>query len=298
MYLPDAYGADGGGPDDGAAGEHEPVRDPRSAEPPRHVRLRPQEADRAVHRTLLERELRPDLPDPEPARRRGPRRAPAGEAARQAGSSCLLAHPEGPSGARAVARPPRQARARAVRAAAEALPRPRRPRGEQRRPDRARPDTSPGAPRHLRRDRAAAPEGHARAPGASVLPHPAPLRTAPESGDARVVRRNPRHAQPTGRARGAPHRSRLGGHHGVTDRRHPSRPRRGGNARALRGADPDAYREGRRVPPPLGQGLLLGDGGGRGNGDRARGLEAGGVPRPPRRVPLLLGLLRLTGLTP
>src|SRR5207247_2138905 len=100
-----------------------------------------------------------------------------------------------------------------------------------------------------------------RAPGASVLPHRAPLRTAPESGDARVVRRNPRHAQPAGRARGAPHRSRLGGHHGVTDRRHPSRPRRGGNARALRGADPDAYREGRRVPPPLGQGLLLGDGG-------------------------------------
>src|SRR5438034_10064421 len=177
MYLPDAYGADGGGPDDGAAGEHEPVRDPRGAEPPRHVRLRRQEADRAVHRTLLERELRPDLPDPEPTRRRGPRRAPAGEAARQAGSPRLFAHLEGPRGAPAVAGSTRAARTRAIRVAAEALPRPRRPRGEQRRPDRARPDTSPGAPRHLRRDRAAAPEGHARAPGASVLPHPAPLRT-------------------------------------------------------------------------------------------------------------------------
>src|SRR2546425_6158927 len=110
MYLPDAYGSDDGGPDDGAAGEHEPVRDPRGAEPPPHVRLRRQEADRAVHRALLERELRPDLSDPEPARRRGPRRAPAGEAARQASSSRLLAHPAGPSGARAAARPPPHAR--------------------------------------------------------------------------------------------------------------------------------------------------------------------------------------------
>src|SRR5437016_6985809 len=46
-------------------------------------RLRRQEAHRAVHRALLERELRPDLPDPEAARRRGPRQAPAGEAARR-----------------------------------------------------------------------------------------------------------------------------------------------------------------------------------------------------------------------
>ena len=48
------------------------------------VRLRREEADRAVDRPLLERELRPDLPDPEPASRRGVRRAPAREAARKA----------------------------------------------------------------------------------------------------------------------------------------------------------------------------------------------------------------------
>src|SRR2546422_5887999 len=74
-----------------------------------------------------------------------------------------------------------------------------------------------------------------------------------------------------------------------SDRRHPSRPRRGGNARALRGADPDAHREGRRVPPPLGQGLLLGDGGGRGNRDRPPRPEGRGAsPPPPPCSPFLL----------
>src|SRR5207249_11936096 len=118
MYLPDAYGADGGGPDDGAAGEHEPVRDPRGAEPPRHVRLRRQEADRAVHRALLERELRPDLPYPVPARRRVPRRAPAGEAAPHAGAPRLVAHLGGPRRAPPLPRSTRVARARALRVAA------------------------------------------------------------------------------------------------------------------------------------------------------------------------------------
>src|SRR2546426_5282426 len=71
-------------------------------------------------------------------------------------------------------------------------------------------------------------------------------------------------------------------------RSHPSRPRRGGNARALRGADPDAYREGRRGPPPLGEGLLLGGGGGRGKRGRARRLGGGGGPPPPPPGPPLL----------
>src|SRR2546427_2344178 len=188
MYLPDAYGSDDGGPDDGAAGEHEPVRDPRGAEPPPHVRLRRQEADRALHRSLLERELRPDFPDPEPAGRRRARRATPGEATRQARPPCLLAHCEGPRRARALAGRPRAARAFPQRAPAQALPRGRRAGGRQHRPDRALSGSPTGAPRDLRGYRATPRRGVGRSSAAALLAGDPSLRPAPVPRDAPVVR--------------------------------------------------------------------------------------------------------------